>query len=72
LAEHRAREDVLGQALRLVHEARSGAVRLTGLSPEQLKGLDDPKRFHEYVEELLEGGEAEVVSRMHKRVAEGR
>jgi len=71
-AEHRAREDVLGQALRLVHEARSGAVRLTGLSPEQLKGLDDPKRFHEYVEELLEGGEAEVVSRMHKRVAEGR
>jgi hypothetical protein len=69
--EHRAREDVLGQTLRLVHDIRSGEARLTGLTPEELIGLDEPERLHEYVQELLDTGEAEVVSRMYKGVAEG-
>ena len=70
--EHRAREDVLGEALRLVHDIRAGGTSLTGLSPEQLIGLDEPERLHEYVAELLDTGEAEVLSRMLKGVAEGR
>ena len=70
--EHRAREDVLGQALRLVRDVRSGGASLTGLSSEQLLGLDEPERLGEYIAELLEDGEAEILSRMHKRVAEGR
>ena len=70
--EHRAREDVLGEALRLVHDIRAGGPSLTGLSPEQLIGLDEPERLHEYVAELLDTGEAEVLSRMLKGIAEGR
>jgi hypothetical protein len=63
--EHRGREDVLGQTLRLVQEVRSGGVGLTGLAPEQLIGLDEP-------EELLDDGDAEILARMRKHVAEGR
>ena len=70
--EHRAREDVLGEALRLVHDLHTGGARLTGLSPEQLTGLDEPERLREYVAELLDTGEAEVLSRMLKGIAEGR
>jgi DNA repair exonuclease SbcCD nuclease subunit len=70
--EHRAREDVLGEALRLVHDIRAGGTSLTGLSLEQLIGLDEPERLHEYVAELLDTGEAEVLSRMLKGIAEGR
>ena len=70
--EHLMREDVLGQALRLVQDVRSGTASLAGLSPEQLIGLDEPERLREYVEELLDDGEAEILSRMHKHVAEGR
>lgn len=71
VGEHRAREDALGQALRLVQDLRSGSATLTGLSPEQLIGLDEPERLHEYVAELLGTGEAEILSRMHKALAEG-
>ena len=70
--EHRAREDVLGQTLRLVQEVRSGGAHLTDLSPEQLIGLDEPERLQEYVQELLDDGDAEILARMHKRVAEDR
>ena len=70
--EHRAREDVLGQTLRLIHYIRAGGASLTGLSPEQLIGFDEPERLQEYVAELLDTGEAEVLSRMLKGIAEGR
>jgi hypothetical protein len=72
LDEHQAREDALGQALRLVQDVRSGRADLTGLSPEQLIGLEEPERIGEYVAEILDDGEAEIVSRMHKRVTESR
>ena len=64
--EHRARKDVLGQTLRLVRDIRTGGARLTGLSPQQLIGLTESERLHEYVKELLDTGEAEIVSRMYK------
>ena len=70
--ELRARKDVLGQTLRLVQDVRTGSARLAGLSPEQLIGLVEPERLHEYVEELLDTGEAEIVSRMYKNVGEER
>ena len=68
--EHRARVDVLGQTLRLVQDVRTGGARLAGLSPEQLIGLAEPERIHEYVAELLESGEAEILSRMLRCVGE--
>ena len=68
--EHLTRTDVLGEALRLIHDIRAGSASLRGLSAEQLIGLDEPERLHEYVEELLDTGEAEVLSRM--LIAEGR
>lgn len=70
--EHREREDVLGQALRLVRDIRSGDARLGGLAPEQLIGLREPERLHEYIEELLDNSEAEIVSRMYENVGEER
>ncbi len=69
--EHLMREDVLGEALRLVNDIRGGGSSFTGLSAEQLTGLDEPERLHEYIAELLDGGEAEVLSRMLKRPVEG-
>jgi hypothetical protein len=70
--EHRVREDVLGEALRLVSDVRAGGASLTGLSSEQLIGLEEPERLHEYIADLLDTGEAEVLSRMLKGIAEGR
>ena len=86
--EHLMRTDVLGETLRLVNTIRGGGggagdgagggrggggrAGLTGLSPEQLIGLDEPERLHEYVAELLDTGEAEVLSRMLKSIAEDR
>ena len=68
--EHRARVDVLGQTLRLVQDVRTGGARLAGLSPEELIGLAEPERIHEYVAELLESGEGEILSRMLRCVGE--
>jgi exonuclease SbcD len=70
--QHRTRDDVLGQALRLVQDIRTGGTVLTGLSSEALIGLDAPERLQEYVEELLDTGEAEILSRMYKNVGEER
>ena len=70
--EHRAREDVLGQTLRLVQEVRSGGAGLTGLSSERLLGLDEPERLQEYVQELLDDVDADILARMRKHVAEDR
>ena len=70
--EHRAREDVLGQTLRLVQEVRSGSTHLTGLSSEQLLGLDEPERLQKYVQELLDDVDADILARMRKHVAEDR
>jgi hypothetical protein len=70
--EHRARQDVLGQTLRLLQEVRSGDAGLTGLSPEQLLGLDEPERLPEYVQELLDDVDADILTRMRKHVAEDR
>jgi DNA repair exonuclease SbcCD nuclease subunit len=70
--EHRVREDVLGEALRLVSDVRAGGASLTGLSSEQLIGLEEPERLHEYIADLLDTGESEVLSRMLKGIAEGR
>ena len=66
--EHLTREDVLGETLRLVQSVRSGGTDLAGLSPDRLIGLDDPGRLQEYIAELLDTGEAEVLSRMYKNV----
>jgi len=70
--EHRARQDVLGQTLRLIQEVRSGSAGLTGLSSERLLGLDEPERLQEYVQELLDDVDADVLARMRKHVAEDR
>jgi hypothetical protein len=62
--EHRERQDVLGEALRLLEEVRSGRAALPGLSPEQLAGPEARERMAEYVGELLAGAEGELMDRM--------
>lgn len=70
--DHLSREDVLGQALRLVRGVRSGEVTLTDLGCEHLIGVEDPGTLAAYVRDLLDTGEEEVLARMLKSVAESR
>lgn len=64
IEEHRARIDVLGEALRLVGGIRRGEARLNGVEPGDLAGVsaDDPDAVRRYVHELLEGAEGEVAA----------
>jgi DNA repair exonuclease SbcCD nuclease subunit len=62
--DHRERQDVLGEALRLLDEVRSGRSVLPGLDPEQLAGPEARDRLTQYVEELLVGAESELMDRM--------
>jgi len=70
--EHLAREDVLGEALRMVGAVRCGRAVLTNLPTDRLVGLDDPEHLEQYVRELLDAAEEEILSRMLKTVAEQR
>ena len=70
--EHAAREDVLGEVLRLVASVRSGETAMTDLPAELLIGLDGQDHLDEYVRTLLHAGEEEVLSRMLKTVVEQR
>jgi DNA repair exonuclease SbcCD nuclease subunit len=64
--EHRARTDVLGEALRLLDKVRRGEVGLTGLEPDALAGLgsDGGESLDAYVRRILEGADAELAARM--------
>ena len=70
--DHADREDVLGQALRLVAALRSGETTLTDLPSDRLIGLADQDHMDEYVRKLLHVGEEEILSRMLKSVVEQR
>ncbi|HSG47374.1 MAG TPA: DNA repair exonuclease [Longimicrobiales bacterium] len=61
--DHLAREDVLGVALRLVDRVRSGEISLPGLDDELATGArgDDGEPA---LSDLLQGAEAELVSRL--------
>jgi len=72
VGEHAEREDVLGQALRLVAALRAGDAALPELPIEQLIGLDNQDRLAEYVRGLLHEGEEEILSRMLKTVVDQR
>ena len=64
--EHRGRMDVLGVALRLIEDVRSGRAAVPGLRAEDLAGLDraDAGDAVAYVQDLLEGAEGELIARM--------
>lgn len=64
--EHRGRMDVLGTALRLIDDVRTGRATVPGLRAEDLAGLDhaDAGDAVAYVRELLEGADGELVARM--------
>ncbi len=66
LEEHRARPDVLGEALRMLGAIRSGALRLEGIPPEALAGVrsPDPNAVAGYVRELLAEADGEVATRL--------
>jgi hypothetical protein len=66
LEEHRARVDVLGEALRLAAAVRRGETRLVGLEPGDLVGVgsDDPAAVERWVRHLLEGIEGELAARL--------
>jgi hypothetical protein len=65
LAEHAARIDVLGEALRLCAAVRRGDVSL-GIGAADLAGVpgDDPATVDRYVRELLERADGELAARM--------
>ena len=66
LEEHRARVDVLGEALRLADSLRRGDALLAGLEPEDLAGVssDDPATLARYVQALLAGVDGEIAARL--------
>jgi DNA repair exonuclease SbcCD nuclease subunit len=60
--QHRGREDTLGLALRLVDEASRGELESLGIDLE-LAGASDPEEIREYLAAILEGADADLVSR---------
>jgi exonuclease SbcD len=66
IEEHRARTDVLGQALRLSESVRAGRRSLEGLDPNVLVGLtsEGPDAAERYVRKLLDGVDGELAARL--------
>ena len=66
LEDHRARIDVLGEALRLAAAVRRGEARLGGVDPSDLAGVssDDRVTVDRYVRRLLEGIDGELAARL--------
>ena len=66
IEEHRARVDVLGEALRLAAGIRRGQRRLAGVEPGDLAGIgsDDPSTLARYVQDLLGGADGEIAARL--------
>lgn len=64
--EHRARTDVLGEALRLLEAVRHGDEALQGIDVSDLAGVDsdDPRVVRSYLSSLLEGLDGEIAARM--------
>lgn len=61
---HRDRQDVLGESLRMLREARSSDEVLERARPEVLAGRVPEEGEHAYLRSLLEGLDAELVTRM--------
>ena len=66
LEEHRARVDVLGEALRLAGRLRREESLLPGLEPADLVGIasDDRAVLARYVRDLLAGVDGEIAARL--------
>jgi len=62
--EHLGREDVLGLALRLARDLRTGARTLPDLESEWVETGPAPEDPEAYLAELLEGAEAELLTRL--------
>jgi len=57
--DHSARQDVLGQALRLLADVRAGRVEVAGLEAADLVGFGARDDLHGFLRELLEDGVVE-------------
>ena len=68
---HLGRLDVLGTALRLLDDVRTGRAAVPGLHAEELAGLDRPDAVDAvaYVRSLLEAVEGELIARMLESAA---
>jgi DNA repair exonuclease SbcCD nuclease subunit len=66
LDEHRARIDVLGEALRLAASVRRGEARLGSVDPGDLAGVSSHDRaaVDRYVRDLLDGIDGELATRL--------
>lgn len=64
IEEHRARVDVLGEALRLASALRRGEATLRSLDPGDVAGVasDDPATVARYVRSLIEDVDAELAA----------
>ncbi|MDX1566695.1 MAG: hypothetical protein R3223_02775, partial [Longimicrobiales bacterium] len=61
---HRDRQDVLGEALRMLTEARTDDELLEKVKPDVLAGRIPEKGEHGYLRSLLDGLDGDLVSRM--------
>jgi exonuclease SbcD len=73
LEEHLGRQDVLGEALRLIEHVRSGDETLDALDPGELAGIDrtDPGGRASYLRGLLDDGQVELLGRMLRDASSG-
>lgn len=63
-SDHRGRQDVLGETLRLLEDVRSGQASLPEPAPGELAGLRPGQDPGSYVRELLQDGEGELLARL--------
>lgn len=66
---HLERQDVLGEALRLLRQARTDAEVLRRVRPDELAGVTPGEDEDAYLRSLLEGLDGELVARMLERDA---
>jgi hypothetical protein len=64
VGDHRGRQDVLGEALRLLEDVGAGRVELSGVGAEDLAGPEAREDLAAYVRSLLAGNEGELLSRL--------
>jgi DNA repair exonuclease SbcCD nuclease subunit len=62
--DHRGRQDVLGEALRLVEAVRAGRAELPGLSADELAAPEAREDVAVYVRTLLDGADGELLARL--------
>lgn len=70
VADHLERPDVLGEVLRLAQSTRDSTGQALHFEPHELVGAGAEEAMDEYVSDLLQGAEEEILARMLKSVGD--